>query len=45
MLAAARSPASKHEGPLVTDLALPASVESDNLSLDKTVVRRMSVIR
>jgi hypothetical protein len=29
--------------PRVDDLALPKSVESDNLSLDKAVIRRMPV--
>jgi hypothetical protein len=45
MLAAPGLPASKHESPRVADLALPKSVESDNLSLGKAVIRRMSVIR
>jgi hypothetical protein len=42
-LGAAMSLALVHGSPCVEKLALPKSAQSGNLSLNKTVVRRMSV--
>jgi hypothetical protein len=41
-LGAPISPACAHGSPRVDDLALPKSVEPDDLSLSKAVIRRMS---